>query len=292
MKFLFFGMGYSSLTTAHYLKKTYGKDIKITGTVREIAKAQELEKQAMEIFVFDGLYPNPKLDSAIEKADYIIHSIAPNENGDAVYNHFLSQLKSAKNLKWLCYFSTVGVYGNHNGLWVDEDAKCEPKNIRSLYRLKAENLWLEFAKKKDLPLMVLRLAGIYGLGRSSFDKLKNGTAKRIVKPYQVFNRIHVNDIARTTSLAAKQKLNGIFNLSDDEPAPPQDVVEFASILANIAPPPEQDFLTANMSEMARSFYNDNKHVSNIAIKKALDIKLLYPNYRVGLEAIYHSQNSK
>jgi len=292
VNFLFFGMGYSSLATAHYLRKIFGNSIKISGTIRDEKNADELIQQGIEVFIFDGLSSNSTVDLAIAEADFIIHSIAPDENGDAVYNHFLSQIKKANNLKWICYFSTIGVYGNHNGLWVDENAKCEPKNIRSIYRLKAEELWREFAAQNDLPLLILRLAGIYGVGRSSFDKLRAGTAKRIIKENQVFNRIHVKDIAKVTTLAAKQKLNGTFNLSDDEPAPPQEVVEFACAIADMDLPDLQDFKTAKMSKMARSFYNDNKNVSNNAIKNALDIELLYPNYRSGLEAIYRLENSK
>ena len=137
-----------------------------------------------------------------------------------------------------------------------------------------------------MPLAILRLAGIYGPGRSGFDKLQKGTARRIVKPGQVFNRIHVADIGRITALAARQKLDGTFNLADDEPAPPQEVTAYAAGLLGMPPPPEEDFASAEMTPMARSFYADNKRVSNAAIKRALGIELLYPTYRHGLTAIY------
>ena len=137
-----------------------------------------------------------------------------------------------------------------------------------------------------MPLLILRLAGIYGPGRSAFDKLRDGTARRIVKPGQVFNRIHVEDIGRVTALAAERRLSGTFNLADDEPAPPQDLVTYAAELMGVPPPAEIPFEEAEMTEMARSFYMDNKRVSNRAIKEALGIGLIHPTYRQGLEAIH------
>ncbi len=288
-KYLFFGMGYSSTASASFIRKYVSKKIEIYGSVRSQEACKKLERENINPYVFTGLKPNDELNKPIATATHIINSIAPDANGDAVYNHYFEQLNKAKNLKWLCYYSTVGVYGNHNGLWVDENSKCKPKNIRSQQRIKVESLWQDFASQKDIPLLILRLAGIYGQGRSSFDKLKKGTAKRIVKENQVFNRIHVKDIARVTMLAAKQKLNGTFNLSDDEPAPPQKVIEYACKISGLSLPPRERFEDANMSEMARSFYNDNKHVSNKAIKKELGIKLLYPNYRTGLKAIHQQE---
>jgi len=284
-KYLFFGMGYAATASARAINAPN----RIIGTSRNESGVKNLKKQNYQAYVFDGEQPNEKLFPIIENATHIIHSIAPNENGDAVFTHFQRQLEKAKNIKWLCYYSTIGVYGNHNGLWIDEGAKCEPENIRSIWRLKAEQLWQEFAKKQGIPLLILRLAGIYGNGRSAFEKLKSGKAKRIIKDNQVFNRIHVKDIAQVTKLAARQELSGIYNLCDDEPAPPQEVVLFAANMAGVTPPKEEFFATANMSKMARSFYNDNKRVSNNAIKKALDIELFYPTYRQGLEAIYLDQ---
>ncbi len=295
MRFLFFGMGYSSLACANFIRNELSKDIKITGTIRNSESANRLLEQNIKPIIFDGENNNHLLDKEIKQASHIIISIPPNEMGDVIFNHYQQQISQAKGLKWICYFSTVGVYGNQNGALIDESAKCQPTNLRSIERLKVENLWRDFAKKNNLHLLILRLAGIYGPriygeGRSSFDKLKNGTAKRIIKQGQVFNRIHVKDIARTTILAAQQNLNGTFNLSDDEPAPPQDVVSFAAKILGQKPPPEIAFEDANMSKMARSFYNDNKRVCNNAIKQVLDIELLYPTYRQGLNAIYRSDS--
>ncbi len=286
MRFLFFGMGYSSLACASFIRNELSKDIKITGTIRNDENASGLLEQNIKPIIFDGENSNHSLNEEIKQASHIIISIAPNEMGDVVFNHYQQQINKAKDLKWICYFSTIGVYGNQNGALIDESAKCEPTNLRSIERLKVEKLWCDFAEKNNVPLLILRLAGIYGEGRSNLDKLKNGTAKRIIKQGQVFNRIHVKDIARTTILAAQQKLSGTFNLSDDEPAPPQDVVSFAANILGQKPPPEITFENAKMSKMARSFYNDNKRVCNSAIKQALNIELLYPTYRQGLNAIY------
>jgi nucleoside-diphosphate-sugar epimerase len=192
---------------------------------------------------------------------------------------------ASPSLEWLCYYSTVGVYGDFGGAWIDESSETRPVNERSRQRVIVEEQWRAFAKKRGVPLLILRLAGIYGPGRSAFDKLRAGDARRIVKPNQVFNRIHVADIGRVTALAARQKLSGTFNLADDEPAPPQDLVTHAAGLIGVAPPPEVPFAEAQMTPMARSFYGDNKRVRNTAIKAALDVALLYPTYRDGLRAI-------
>ena len=168
---------------------------------------------------------------------------------------------------------------------VDETAPTRPINQRSAHRVEVEQQWRDYAAERGVPLLILRLAGIYGPGRSAFDKLREGTARRIVKAGQVFNRIHVEDIGRVTALAAERKLAGTFNLADDEPAPPQDLIEYAARKMGVAVPPDIPFETAEMTPMARSFYSDNKRVSNKAIKQALGIDLIYPNYRAGLDAI-------
>ncbi len=286
MNFFFFGMGYSSQAAARAIHTRLGADIAVFGTTRNAEKAAHLDAKNIRAHMFDGTKPGPTLGDALSSATHIIHSIAPDEKGDAVFNHHRVDLEKSSALQWLCYYSTVGVYGNFDGAWIDETAACHPVNKRSQWRVTAENAWREFAAHKGVPLLILRLAGIYGTGRSSFDKLQSGTARRIIKPGQVFNRIHVEDIGRITALAAEQKLAGTFNLADDEPAPPQDLVAHAAEMAGLAPPPEVPFDTADMTPMARTFYNDNKRVSNAAIKKALGIELLYPTYRQGLAAIH------
>ncbi len=286
MSFFFFGMGYSSRAAARAIRDGFGEDVPIHGTTRHSESADALARENVVAHVFDGTQPGATVSDALAGVTHVVHSIAPTEAGDAVFAHHRDDLANAGALEWMCYYSTVGVYGNFEGRWIDETAQCRPINPRGRWRIDAENAWRVFAEEKGVPLLILRLAGIYGPGRSSFDKLRKGTARRIIKPGQVFNRIHVDDIGRVTALAAKRKLAGTFNLADDEPAPPQDLITHAADLAGVAPPAEVPFDQADMTPMARSFYNDNKRVSNAAIKQALGIELLYPNYRAGLGAIH------
>jgi nucleoside-diphosphate-sugar epimerase len=289
MKLFFFGMGYSSQATARAVHSLIDPSASIAGTTRSADNAEALADSASRIHLFDGLEPGPTLSDDLRDATHVIISIAPDEHGDPVLGHHRQTLDAAENLQWIGYFSTVGVYGNFDGAWIDESAPCLPLNQRSVQRVHAEAAWRDYAAARGLPLLILRLAGIYGPGRSSFDKLRDGTAKRIVKQGQVFNRIHVADIGRVTALAAERKLSGTFNLADDEPAPPQDLIAYAAGMMGIEPPPETPFEAAEMTPMARSFYSDNKRVSNAAIKAALSIELLYPTYRDGLSAIFGGQ---
>jgi nucleoside-diphosphate-sugar epimerase len=286
MGVFFFGMGYSSLATARAIHQHIDPDIPIAGTTRSLDNVESFADAAYRMHVFDGQSPGDTLGEDLRRTTHVILSIPPDEKGDPALNLHRDTLDAAPDLQWLAYFSTVGVYGDFGGEWVDESAPTKPVNERSRIRVEVEQQWRDYATKRGIPLLILRLAGIYGPGRSAFDKLRDGTARRIVKPNQVFNRIHVDDIGRVTQLAAARTLGGTFNLSDDEPAPPQDLVTYAARLMNVAPPAEIPFENAQMTEMARSFYSDNKRVSSKAIKAALGIDLLYPTYREGLVAIY------
>jgi nucleoside-diphosphate-sugar epimerase len=286
MSVFFFGMGYSSLATARAMHREIDPDLPISGTTRTEDGAELLADTAYRIHVFDGVHPGTTLAADLRQATHAVLSIPPDDDGDPALNLHRDTLDAARDLQWLGYFSTVGVYGNFDGAWVDEAAPTRPINRRSKLRVEVEAQWRAYAESRGLPLMILRLAGIYGPGRSAFDRLRDGTARRIVKPGQVFNRIHVDDIGRVTALAAQRRLGGVFNLADDEPAPPQDLVAYAADLLGVPPPPEIAFETAEMTPMARSFYSDNKRVSNRAIKQALGIELLHPTYRQGLDAIH------
>jgi nucleoside-diphosphate-sugar epimerase len=285
MGVFFFGMGFSSLAAARAIHGIVDRDIPIAGTTRSEEGLETLAESPYRMHVFDGTAPGETLRPDLHKATHVVLSIPPTEHGDPVLNLHRADLDAAPYLEWLCYYSTVGVYGDFGGQWIDETAPTRPINQRSAHRVEVEQQWRDYATKRGIPLLILRLAGIYGPGRSSFDKLREGTARRIVKPGQVFNRIHVEDIGRVTALAMRQRLAGTFNLADDEPAPPQDLIEYAAHAMGIPVPPAVPFETAEMTPMARSFYSDNKRVSNAAIKRALGIDLLYPNYRVGLDAI-------
>lgn len=286
MGVFFFGMGYSSLATAKAIHDIIAPDVPIAGTTRTEEGVERLAESPYRLHVFDGLKTGPTLGPDLRRATHVVLSIPPNDSGDPAYNLHRDDLDAATDLEWLCYYSTVGVYGDFGGQWIDETAPTRPINKRSQQRVEVEQLWRDYAAARNLPLLVLRLAGIYGPGRSSFDKLREGTARRIIKPNQVFNRIHVDDIGRVSALAAQRKLAGTFNLSDDEPAPPQDLVEYAARLMGAPVPPGIPFEEAEMTPMARSFYADNKRVSSHAIKQALGIELMYPTYQAGLDAIF------
>ena len=190
-------------------------------------------------------------------------------------------------LEWIGYLSTVGVYGDHKGAWVDETMSLHPVSARSVERVEAEEAWLSIGDKLGIPVAVLRLAGIYGPGRNAFCNIERGTARRLIKKNQVFNRIRVEDIAGATRFLADNRRGGVFNVTDDEPGPPQDVIAEAARLMGVEPPPEQPFETAELSPMARSFYGENKRVSNRRLR-AEGFDFQYPNYRMSLKELWSS----
>ncbi|MHA6689460.1 SDR family oxidoreductase [Devosia sp. A449] len=284
MKCFVFGLGYSSQAAVDALRQI-DPSVTVDGTVRSADKASMLGQQGIGTYLFDGTAPGVTLGPALRRASHVILSIAPDEAGDPALLQHRADLDAAPDLEWLCYYSTVGVYGDFGGAWIDESAPLVPRNARSDRRVLAEQAWRDYAQARGVKLTILRLAGIYGPGRSTFDKLRDGTSRPIAKPGQVFNRIHVADIGRVTALAAAARLDGTFNLADDEPAPPQQVIAHAADVLGVPQPPVLDYATAELTPMQRSFYADNKRVSNAAIKQALGIELLYPDYRAGLGAI-------
>lgn len=279
-----FGVGFSSRAIIESVKDQFDW---IGGTTRSEEKAAQLVGAGISPILFDGETASDELLSALEQATHVLVSIAPNASGDPVLNACRGSLQAAKP-KWLGYLSTVGVYGNHDGAWVDEDTVCKPVSERSIQRVDAENAWLAFAEETGTPVQIFRLSGIYGPGRNTFQNFKKGRARRLIKPGQVFNRIHVADIAGAVKAAMANPRTRIYNVTDDEPAPPQDVVTYAAELLGIEPPPEVPFETADLSPMARSFYGENKRVSNVRVKSELGYQFQYPSYRVALTALYHS----
>jgi nucleoside-diphosphate-sugar epimerase len=219
-------------------------------------------------------------------------SVPPGAAGDPVLVACGDALVAA-HLSAIVYLSTVGVYGDYDGAWVDEDSECRPHEDRDRRRLAAERAWQALGARCDVPVAILRLAGIYGPGRSALDNVQGGTARRIVKPGQVFNRIHVTDIAQAIAAAFERRADGIFNVTDDEPTPPGDPIVFAAQLLGVAPPPEIAFETARtgMSPMAASFYADVKRVRNSKMKSVLGVALRYPTYREGLRASHLSASN-
>lgn len=221
----------------------------------------------------------------IARADAILVSAGP-DGGECPALRDFGAAIAASPARWLGYLSTTGVYGDRQGDWVDEDSPLAPSTRRGRDRVAAEAGWQALAAAHGLPLHIFRLAGIYGPGRGPFEKVRNGTARRIIKPGQVFSRIHAEDIAQVLAASIARPSSGaIYNLCDDDPAPPEDVLEHAARLLGLPPPPAEDFATAEMTPMARSFYAESKRVSNDRIKRDLGIRLIHPDYRSGLAAI-------
>lgn len=283
-----FGLGYSAGRFAAAMR---GKAEWIGGTVQGIEKAVALAAEpGVRPYVFDGASPGVGVAEAVKVATHLLISIPPGEAGDPVLSHHRATILAASGLKWIVYLSTVGVYGDYGGAWVSEATTPHPKSDRAKRRLAAEQAWTELAAERGLPLAVFRIAGIYGPGRNAFVNLAAGTAHRIVKAGQVFNRIHVDDLAAALLAAVETNAAGVFNLADDEPAPPQDVVACAAGLMGVDAPPEIPFDAAELSPLARSFYGENKRVSNRRIVEELGVRLGYPTFRDGLEALWREDN--
>ena len=277
MKLLVFGLGFSA---RHVAQRLQIAGAHVTATVRSRAKADGLAQAGITARVFSPDHVDAQIADDIAASDAILISVPPGESGDPVLASFAAPIAAAPNLRWVGYLSTVGVYGDHAGNWVDETTPTTPGKGRSRLRTTTEQAWLA------LGAHVFRLSGIYGPGRNQLVQLASGTARRIVKPGQVFNRIHVADIAAVVEASlARPRRGGIYNVTDSEPAPPQDVVAFAAGLCGIEPPPEIPFESAELSPMARSFYAESKRVRNDSIKRELGVHLRYPTYREGLTAL-------
>lgn len=277
-----FGAGYSGKAFARAGAEA---NAEIFGTTRSAEKFEELRQAGIEPLLLDGQTLSPEIRDALEETTHLVVSIAPDESGDLVLNAAAKILRGLKRLRWIGYLSTVGVYGDHGGAWVDEISECRPVSRRSKYRVAAEQDWINFGRESGLPVAILRLSGIYGPGRNAFVNLEAGTARRLVKPGQIFNRIHVDDIAGALWHLAEKATGGIFNVTDDRPAPPQDVVAYAAEVMGVEAPPEIPFETAELTPMARSFYGENKQVSNALIRQSGYV-FRYPDYRSALDAMW------
>lgn len=282
-----FGLGFSAQTLAERLAS---KGWEIAGTARDDSKIAQLEAGGFEAVRFVGEPGNRDLVGALQGATHLLHSIPPGETGDPVLAHYRCDLARLGSLEWIGYLSTVGVYGDQQGRWVDETTTPKPNSARTEARVEAERAWLDFGAEIGVPTHVFRLAGIYGPGRSVFDKLREGTARRINKNGQVFSRIHVEDIAGVLEASiARPRAGAIYNVADDEPAAPGDVVAYAAKMIGVTPPPEIDFEDADLTPMARSFYEGSRRIGNELIKSELGISLRYPTFREGLASlIQHS----
>ena len=285
---LFFGLGFSARALARRLAE---RGWAVSATSRSASGAEAIEARGYRGLVFDGSAPLPQ--QAFDGVTHVVNSAPPGDDGDPVLRQHATDFAArAKQFQWVAYLSTTGVYGDHAGGLVTEETPLTPNTERGHKRLMAENQWLELWRDHGLPVMIFRLAGIYGPGRSQLLSLRDGTAKRVIKPGQIFSRIHVEDIANVLEASiARPDPGRAYNVCDDEASPPQDVVEYGARLLGLPVPPAIAFAEAELSPMARSFYADSKRVSNARLKEELGVRLSYPSYREGLAAIARALRS-
>jgi nucleoside-diphosphate-sugar epimerase len=278
-----FGLGYTAEALARRVRP---RGWHVEGTARTPEGVDRIAALGLDAILFDGTAPAPEATGAIASATHLLISAGPDDDGDPTLRHHGRDIAAAPRLKWIGYLSTIGVYGDSGGAWIDETAMPKPGSERTRRRLAAEDDWLAFGRTCGKTVQVFRLGGIYGPGRSAVDDLRAGTARRIVKPGQVFNRIHVEDIASVLLAAAEGRgSHAVYNVTDGTPSPPQDVVAHAAALMGISAPPEIPFERAPLSPMGKSFYAENRRVSNRRLAEDLGVTLAYPSYREGLTAI-------
>lgn len=278
MRLFILGLGYSA---RHFVRKHGDSFSHVAGTVRDPAQRNDLA--GLEVHPFSESRPAREMVQQVRDADVLLVSIPPGGTGDPAIAAFGDVLQGSR--RKVVYLSTIGVYGDHGGAWVDESTLPQAVLDRTRMRVAAEQAWMDTARGDAV---ILRLAGIYGPGRNALATLRAGTARRIIKPGQVFNRIHVDDIASAIMAAVHHQGGGIWNVCDDEPAPPQDVIAYAAKLMGVSPPPEEAFATAEMSAIARSFYASSARVSNAKLKRELGVALACPTYRHGLDALWRA----
>lgn len=275
-----FGLGYSAGFLARDLA---GADWPIRGTSRDGTSVSS----SFSLLRFSRDHPLHNARQTLAGTTHLLVSVPPDAQGCAVLDRHGEDVAALPELRWIGYLSTTNVYGDRGGAAVDEETEPRPSGERGRRRVAAEAGWLDLHRRRGVPVHIFRLAGIYGPGRNALEAVKAGTARRVVKPDQVFSRIHVTDLVATLRASmAGPRPSRIYNVCDDEAAPPQDVIAFAASLLGVEPPPLEDFSTAALSPMAKSFYDDNKRVSNRRIKEELGVTLRYPTYREGLKALF------
>ena len=280
---LSFGHGYSARALA---ARVIPLGWRVYGTTRSPNTADKMRADGVTPLIWG----DARITDVLDQVSHVITSIAPQADGDPVLGTYGDAIaRNAARYRWVGYLSTTGVYGDHGGAWVDETTPLTPSTQRGRARVQAEAAWQAIP---NLPLHIFRLAGIYGPGRGPFAKVRAGTAQRIIKQGQVFSRIHVDDIAQAVAVSMMHPTQGdIYNLCDDDPAPPQDVIGYAAKILGLPQPPEVDFETADLSPMARSFYSESKRVSNAKVKRDLGITLIHPTYKSGLDAMLASNQT-
>ena len=285
-----FGLGYSAGIFADALK---AEGWRVAGTCRTEERRAALEARGIEAFLFDRDRPLGDARAALAGTTHLLVSVPPDGKGDPVLDHHGRDLADLRTLNWAGYLSTTGVYGDTGGEWVSESSWLRPTGDRQRRRVEAERAWLNLYRQYGVPVHLFRLAGIYGPGRSAIDSVRDGSARRIDKPGQVFCRVHVEDIAATlrASLASISP-GAVYNVADDLPCPSHEVIAYACELLGVDPPPLIPFEKAELSPMAASFYSDCRRVRNDRIKRQLGVTLTYPDYRAGLEAQLAAERGK
>ena len=283
MNLFVFGLGFSA---RHFAERERARFNAVRATVTEPERARSLAAETgFTLRAFGPEADDPRIAEDLADTDVLLISAPPGRDGDTVLARYRDTIAKSR-IGWIGYLSTIGVYGDQGGAWIDETTPATPKSARSRDRLAVETAWLALGAETGKAVQVFRLSGIYGPGRNPIVKLRDGRTQRIVKPGQVFNRIHVADIAATLAASIERPRGGaVYNVTDDEPAPPQTVTEHAARLTGLPLPPEVDFETADLSPMARSFYGENKRVRNRLIREELGVQLAFPTYREGLAAL-------
>lgn len=288
-----FGFGYCA---QHYVTQHGDRFDRIVGTTRSAERAADLAARRyggheVEMLEFDGVSASDELKSAVREAQALLISSPPTEAGDPVLAALGETVTEDLAIESVVLLSTLGVYGDHGGAQVDETAECRPVGDRNRARVAAEKAWQALGERTGIPVAVLRLAGIYGPGQNAITNLEAGRGWRIVKPGQVFNRIHVDDIVQAIEACFSRAADGVFNVADDEPTPPGDPVVFAASLLGREPPPEWPFEEAvkHLPPMAASFYAECKRASNAKLKRELGVTLRHPTYREGLRSLFEAR---
>jgi nucleoside-diphosphate-sugar epimerase len=280
------GFGYCA---RHYAAAFGQRHARVIGTARSMEKTAVSPQ--VEMLLFDGPPASQPLRSAIADADHLLISTAPGEAGDPVLAVLRGDILAARKLKSIVYLSSLGVYGDHGGGWVDETTPTVPAHARGAARVDAERAWQTIGRERNVPVAVLRLAGIYGPGQNAFVRLLEGRAHRIAKPGHVFNRIHVADIAQAIDAAFARKFDGVVNVTDDEPSSPSEQIAYAARLLGMEPPPELSLDEARraLSPFALSFYAGCARVRNDRLKRNLGVSLRFPNFREGLRDLFGAE---
>ena len=283
MNLFVFGLGFTARRFAERARARFGA---VRATVTDVDKAEAIAAQTgFTMRAFGPETDDPRIADDLAETDVLLVSAPPDRDGDPVLRRYAETMKKSR-IGWIGYLSTIGVYGDQRGAWIDEATVASPRSGRSRVRLEAEAAWLALGRESGKAVQVFRLSGIYGPGRNPIVKLREGRAQRIVKAGQVFNRIHVDDIATTLAASLdRPRAGAVYNVTDDAPTAPQVVTEHAAALTGLPLPPEIDFETAELSAMARSFYGENKRVRNRLIREELGVRLAYPTYREGLAAL-------